>query len=279
MQQYDISAKVLMESCRDDIIRYLMDLPVKQSRILKQLPQETPSLKRSDFPIMVTDREGNEQMVIIEIQTEWRRSVPLNLIDYRVRYLLKYNVESTTCVLLLRPSASATDRYEDKEIRFCYRLVKIYEMDARTVVAEGPLCMLPFVPLMRGGGEALDEAEALIYGSEKTRPQKADMLTTMAIMSGLISADMPAKLIARRKDIMIESAAYDLIKNEGYSEGKAAGIEEGREEMKMQTARKLLLLGPLTDEQIALATDLSVEEVRRLKQGPDPDASDLSDDH
>jgi len=250
MQQYDIAAKALIDACRDDIIRYLMDLPVSNSRLMDPLPQETVSMKRSDYPIMITDDAGREQLIVIEIHTEWRRAVPLNLLDYRVRYLLKHDVEAITCVLLLRPSGSATDRYEDREVRFRYRLVKIYELDARAIVSEGPLCMLPFVPLMKGGAEHLDEAETLIYGSERTRPEKADMLTSMAILSGLISADIPARLISRRKDIMIESAAYDIIKKEG----------------KRDTAKNLLLLDVLTDEQIAQAAEMSIEEVRRLKQ-------------
>ena len=56
--------------------------------------------------------------------------------------------------------------------------------------------MLPFVPLMKGGADCFDQAEAIIYGSERERPVKADMLTSMVIFSGLISAEIPAQLIA-----------------------------------------------------------------------------------
>jgi predicted transposase/invertase (TIGR01784 family) len=96
------------------------------------------------------------------------------------------------------------------------------------------------------------------------------MLTSMAILSGLVSAELPARLIARRKDIMIESAAYDIIKKEGYSEGKAEGKAEGRtegrKEANQDSARNLLLLGILTDEQIAQATGLKLEEILSLKK-------------
>ena len=37
------------------------------------------------------------------------------------------------------------------------------------------------------------------------------MPTSMAILFGLISAEMPAKRIGRRKDFMMESVAYDII--------------------------------------------------------------------
>ena len=220
MQQYDIAAKVLIEACRDEIIRHLLGLTFQESKLVDPLPQETVSVKRSDFPILITDAVGGRRLVVLEIQTLWRKTVPLHLIDYRVRHLLNHEVDAvTTCVILLRPSPSASDFYEDDELRFRFQLIKIYEMDARTVVEEGPVCMLPFVPLMKNGNEFTEAADELIYGSEWSRPVKADMLTSMAILSGLVSSDAPAKLIARRRDIMIESAAYDIIKNEGVRQG------------------------------------------------------------
>ena len=85
---------------------------------------------------------------------------------------------------------------------------------------------------------------------------------------------------------MIESAAYHIIKKEGYAEGRTAGHEEGlqkgleqglergleqglqkgRDEAIRDNARNLLLLGILTDEQIAQATGLSLEEILALKK-------------
>ncbi|MFP4308839.1 MAG: hypothetical protein ACOC98_03745 [Thermodesulfobacteriota bacterium] len=254
MDGYDIATKVLLDTCRDDIIRYLLGIPVRESRILDPLPQETVSVKRGDFPVMMTDESGGRELVVLEVYTDWKWTIPLHLMDYRARYMLQHKVQAISCVILFRPSAAATDLYEDREIRFQYRLIKIYEMDAAQVVAEGPLCMLPFVPLMRGGEAALDEAEALIYDSERSRPEKGDMLTSMAILSGLVSPDMPAKLVSRRKDIMVESAAYDIIKREGVAEGAK------------KTAKNLIELGILTDEQIAQAVELTVEEIRELRR-------------
>jgi len=42
-----------------------------------------------------------------------------------------------------------------------------------------------------------------------------DLLTSMAKLSGLTSADLPLEIIRRRRDIVIESAAYDIIKQKG----------------------------------------------------------------
>jgi len=219
MHQYDVASKILMETCRDEIIRHFAGIDVQESTIIEELPQETVSLKRSDFPVMVKDRKGREGLLIIELQTTWREDVPLHLLDHRTRYQIKYNIDPTSFVILLKPSGAAGGVYENKEVRFAFRLIKICEMDARDLIDNGPLCLLPFVPLMKHGEDLLIEADDLIYQSERTRTEKADLLTSMAILSGLISANLSAKLINRRKDIMIESAAYDIIKEDGIQEG------------------------------------------------------------
>lgn len=227
MQQYDIAAKILIDNCRNEILRRFVGIEVRESTLIEKLPQETVSLKRSDYPLLVTDKNGITRLVLLEIQTYWDRKVPLNLLDYRTRYLLEQDTEAISCLLLLRPSSSATDSYQDNEVRFHYRLVKIYEKDGFEIIENGPLCLLPFVPLMKNGEDLIDQADSLIYKSEMSRLAKADMLTSMAILSGLISDKLPIELISRRKDIMIESAAYEIIRQDGFRDGIQQGILQG----------------------------------------------------
>ena len=70
----------------------------------------------------------------------------------------------------------------------------------------------------------------MLYESRLSRRDRADMLTVMTIFSGLVSEKLPHMLVSKRRDIMIESAAYDIIKQEGWREGRQEGkIEEARE--------------------------------------------------
>lgn len=239
---YDIAAKVLMERCRDELIRHFLDIDVRESVMVEELPQETVSLKRSDFPVLVTDRAGAELLAVLEIQSRWHRRVPLHLLDYRTRYRIRRDVKTLSCVILLLPSGSATDCYEDDEVRFHFRLIRVYEMDAREIMENGPVCLLPLVPLMKGGRAYVDEADQRIYTSGRNRREKADMLTSMAILSGLVAKELPAMLIARRRDIMIESAAYDIIKQEGIQEGMRKGKMEGLKEGKASGIRESLAI-------------------------------------
>jgi predicted transposase YdaD len=53
------------------------------------------------------------------------------------------------------------------------------------------------------------------------------MLTGMAFLAGLVSKELTRHLIARRRDLMIQSAAYEIIKEEGLQEGRVEGETKG----------------------------------------------------
>ena len=255
---YDIAAKVLIERCRDEILRRFLGIPVTESTLLADLPQETVSLRRSDFPILVTEADGRQRLVLIEVQSRWEGRFPLRLLEYRCRHKLKYDVEAVSCLLLLRPAMAATDHYQDEEVDYRYRLVRVYELEAAAIVGEPVINLLPLVPLMRRGLEFSAAADRLIYQSALSSEMKGEMLTTMAVLAGLVSDQLPRELLARRRDLMIESVTYDLIKREGLLEGLERGRQEGMEkgmEKGMELGRQEGLWSGLL-EAIAFGLDL-----------------------
>uniref|UniRef100_A0A7C4VQZ5 Rpn family recombination-promoting nuclease/putative transposase n=1 Tax=Desulfatirhabdium butyrativorans TaxID=340467 RepID=A0A7C4VQZ5_9BACT len=203
-------------------------------------------------------------IVLLELKSSWEKDSLLQVLEYRIRNLLKFHLPITSCILLLKPCSDATDCYEDHEVRFQIRLLRVYEFDAREIVQRGLTCMMPFVPLMRHGRELLYKAEEMIYHSSMNRRDRADMLTSMAILSGLISDSLPIEIIRRRRDIMIESAAYDIIKREGYEEGMEKGLEKGLE----RAIRKMFLKGVAPSE-IARLLELDPAMVQEICMADD----------
>ena len=76
----------------------------------------------------------------------------------------------------------------------------------------------------------------------------------MAILSGLKGPEVTEKLLMRRRDIMIESAAYDLIKKEGFEEG----VREGA----LETARKMVL--EVLEERFGIVPLSLIERIRSI---------------
>ena len=136
-----------------------------------------------------------------------------------------------TIIFVFLSGGEVREEYEDEEVRYRYRVVKLYEMEARSVIESGEVCLYPFVPLMKGGESYVEEAEEGIYRAEGLqRCEKADLLTGLAIFTGLKDKEKARKLIEKRRDIMIESAAYEIIKQEGFEEGYNKGLLKGKEE-------------------------------------------------
>jgi hypothetical protein len=81
--------------------------------------------------------------------------------------------------------------------------------------------------LMDGGLDMLEDAEQQLYNDKDLSVEtKADLLTAMAIFTGMRDKELAQRLMERRRDIMIQSPIYDIIKGEGMREGS---LKEGRE--------------------------------------------------
>ena len=173
MHHYDIAAKVLIDTCRDQILRELLHLDVDESTLIEGLPQETVSVKRSDFPMLVTDSKGRQSIVILEIQTQWNPHVPLHLLDYRIRHILSKNLPAISAIVLLKADARAIDHYEDSEVRFQYQLIRLSEMDAKEAIEQWPFGLLPFIPLLKHGPELTPRVEQMIGSVVNRRPKIA----------------------------------------------------------------------------------------------------------
>ena len=63
---------------------------------------------------------------------------------------------------------------------------------------------------------------------------------------------------------MFDEYGQEALKQEEYEKGIQEGIRRGESERNLQMAQKLLILGVLTEEQIAQTIGLSLEQVKTL---------------
>ncbi|HGE71486.1 TPA: hypothetical protein ENX78_11655 [Candidatus Poribacteria bacterium] len=232
---YDVATKRIIDKSKESILHRFLGIKTSDILNILELPEETVNIRRSDYPLYVSLKDGQEFIVLIEIQTLFERSFILRLIDYTVRSMLRHNLEVIPVVLLLTPSLQATGLYEDKRLSFKYEVVRFWEKDAENFLDE--ISLFPFIPLMNGGLELIDEIEKRVYENTQINiEEKADLLSAIVIFTGLKNKYLAARLLERRKDIMIQSPIYEMIKEEGLREGQMIGIKEGSKE----TAKKLL---------------------------------------
>ena len=260
--EYDITSKVILTRCKEGILRHLCGLEVEEAELLETRPQETASLRRSDFVLRV-QMGGEERLVLLEFQTRWRSWLPLRTLECRCRHGLEEGLPVVTVILLLRPSSAARDFYRDEEVEYRYRLVRVYEWSAREVLERRLGCLYPFVPLMKGGLEHVEEAEEGLYRLPEPVEVRADLLNGLAVLGGLISPEIPVKLLERRRDIMIESAAYEVFRKEFMNEGYEKGLEEGLQRGLIEEAREMVL--EALQERFGVLEGSLVEQVESIR--------------
>ncbi len=72
--KYDVAAKVILDISKEAILRRFLEMDLSDIQRLEELPEETFSLRRSDFPLHVFLKDGGEVIVLIEIQTIFSRT-------------------------------------------------------------------------------------------------------------------------------------------------------------------------------------------------------------
>ena len=224
--QYDVATKVLVEHSKEEMLRWFLRLEPDYVELLEELPQETVSLRRSDFPLWVRTKDGKEQIVLLEFQTRWEWDVPIRLLEYHARFRLKYRLPVLSVVFLFRKREGLEPLYEDESVSFRYNLVKMWELKAKEVLQKDELWLYPFIPVMESEEKDIFNAEEKIYSSSLGTRDKADLLTALSIFSGFKGENIVRSLMKRRRDIMIESPAYDIIRE---VESEMARLELARE--------------------------------------------------
>lgn len=218
MPKYDVASKILADLGIESLLNRFFQMEIEDSELIEEIPQETATLRSSDFPIRVRGKDGNEMIVLLEFQTQWESDLPLRVGEYVLRFKRKYHLPVKPLVLLFKKHRSASDFYDDGVISVRYRLVRMWEVDGRGLLETGDPYLLPLVAVARSGEDEIFEAERRIYDSQLEMGIKADLLTILTIFAGLKGKEIVEELLRRRRDIMIESVAYDLIKEEGIKE-------------------------------------------------------------
>ena len=266
--RYDVASKVVVELAKENILSVFLGMKVESAALITELPEETPSLRRSDYALWVQTAEGEELIVLLEFQTYWKGEVVWRLLDSYARTRQRYRVPVVPVVLVFHRQR-VKEEYDDGVVRFRYRVVRLWEMEAREILQRGLVKIYPFVPVMASSREEVFQAEEGIYQSaELERSQKSDLLTALAIFAGMRDKSLAEELVERRRDLMIESPTYDMIKEEGIKEGLQQGIQQGLQQGiqqgQLEDAREMV--SEVLEERFGVISPRVVQQVRMVSE-------------
>ncbi len=216
--------------------------------------------REGDVLIRAWDPQIGEFLIANEIQLRYSTKMPRRMRAYAALAEEKYQrpVYPVLVVVLPGPEEIPTQYAStlgDLEARQDYKVIQLSEVEAETALYQPLLTLLPFVPIMKGGGQekVIREAVRLL----QQEPVMGDMESLLAFFASFVlDSQVVAQIMRWDMAVLRESPWYDEIKQEGIQLGKQEGVQE--------VARNLLSMGMDVD-QIMAVTGLTVEQIQQLR--------------
>lgn len=97
------------------------------------------------------------------------------------------------------------------------------------------------------------------------------ILKALGALEGLSANDLNRRITETRENTLINSTAFagEHAEREYREEGRREGFRAGR----VETARNLLAMGKISNEDITVATGLDIEEIKRLEKDVQEDGT------
>ncbi len=159
---YDSAFKNLAEDDAEALLRLIGALP--PGARIRPLPREISA------PALATDQPyevitGTERHIAhLEAQTRWSGDVPDRVLVYETIFWVNTRLPVYSYVLVLIPDGLPADAPDtcavsagSLTLRSKFTIVRVWELPAAEALAQNNINLLPFIPLMKGGGEQLEQ--------------------------------------------------------------------------------------------------------------------------
>ena len=224
--------------------------------------------RESDALIRVHSPDHGNFVVVNEIQLRYDPRMPRRLWVYAALAYERYGVPVyPVLVNILPPPAGVTipTRFEDEFLglvtRQDYRVINLWEVEAKWVLEAELLPLLPFVPVLKGG-----HAAPFIQGALwrlRAEPKLSELESLLAFFASFVlETEFVQQIMRWDMAVLRESPWYQEILEQGRQEGLEQGLEQARRDDLRRVLR--YRFGELPREVEAGLEQLGVEQLERL---------------
>ena len=233
--RYDITSKVLIEKGKLSLFRYFQKRQPADIELIELQPQEMPNIKKGDCILKVTESSGAQEIQVWEFKTQWNTQDILNLMDYTIRAKQTYRLPVKPVLFLFVEHPKATGEYQDENFQFRFDLIKLWEEDAQSILDSEDYFLYPLIPVMKGEESLVFTAKKKLYNSNIGKEDKSDLLSALTLFAGLRDKELCIQLFKQRRDLMIESHAYEVFRQDA--------MESARKEVRQEALKQGLKQG------------------------------------
>ena len=241
MAEFDTVVKHLIQTYPADFARFALQRDDVQH--VEVLDTEQPNLRRADSLLCV--QIGDQEVLVHhEFQTTDDPDMPRRMASYIGHIIGQYDKPVHAHVLYLRPTAGRRDpgyylqEHPDYSIAIRYKVIRLSQLPGQAVFDGGLVGLLPLVPLMQPPADRakmawLEQCVAQATAQPLARPDQADLLAGLALLSALAYNPQTIMAIISKEqlmELMRESAFAQLLTEDARAEALKQGIEQGIEQ-------------------------------------------------
>ncbi|AFY32451.1 DUF4351 domain-containing protein [Calothrix sp. PCC 7507] len=228
----DTGGKRLISLAPDAWVKWVTQLPEVVAKEI--LASEFQWISReTDVLVKAYSKDYGDFLVLNELQLRYTKHMPLRMRAYAALAQERYRLPTYPVLINILPPPPTLEVVSSYEQEFLglraiqdYRVINLWEVDAEIVFQQPLPSLLPFVPILRGGGEAAVVQRALQM--LRTDAQLNQLEPLLAFFASFV-LDSPLVQQIMRWDMAIlrESPWYNEILAEGLQKGLQEGIQQG----------------------------------------------------
>ena len=242
----DLGGKRLISLAPNSWVQWLTQNP--QLEVREFLSSEFAWLGRAnDVLIKVYSPQEGEFLLLNELQLRYNTRVPKRIRVYTALAEERYNLPVYPVLINILPNSAVQVIPEGYQSEFLgiqatqdYRVINLWEVEVSLVFEENISSLLPFVPILKGGGEENLVRKAL--KELRTNEKLTDLEPLLSFFASFV-LEMPVVQQIMRWDMTVlrESPWYQEILKEGLEKGEKQGLQQGMQQGLQQGELSLIL--------------------------------------
>ncbi|NEO54821.1 MAG: Rpn family recombination-promoting nuclease/putative transposase [Okeania sp. SIO3B5] len=205
--------------------------------------------REGDVLVRVSTQEHGEFLVLNEMQLRYDAKMPRRMRAYAALAEEKYQKPVYPVLInILQPSQNTeiVNCYESEflDVRAYqnYRVINLWEVEAQAVFQQPLPSLLPFVPILKDGGEEGTIRQALqLLREDEQLSELENLLAFFATF--VLETEVVQQIMRWDMAVLQESPWYQQILQEGVKIGQQQGIEIGQQQGEQRGEKRGILSG------------------------------------
>jgi predicted transposase YdaD len=222
----------------------------------------------NDVLLKVNSPENGQFLILNELQLKYKTEMPLRMRAYTALAGEKYNLPVYPVLINILPNSQNENipsfyESEFKGIRSYqnYQVINLWEVEANLVFEQNIASLLPFVPILKGGGNEATVTNALVELRKNEQLEELEPLLSF-FASFVLEIPIVQKIMRWDMTVLRESPWYQTILQEGLAKGEQQGIQRGEFELINRQLKKRF--GEVSENTKFKLKNLSIEQLELL---------------